>query len=82
MPPFTLLLPRRSFLAPLSLSLGLGLGLAQFHRPAPLLLDSFPSSKSSALPPRQVPIFKDGRVNPDVYGQISMGSVLGMCCYT
>lgn len=76
---FTLLLPRRPFLAPVSLGLGLGLGLTMLHRPAPLLLDSFPSSEQSALPPRRVPILKDGRVNPDVYGQISTGSVCGMC---
>lgn len=76
MSPLLLLLPRRPLLAPLSLSLGLGLGLTLFQRPTPLLLDSF---SSSSLPPARVPVFKDGRVNPDAYGQISTGSILGMC---
>lgn len=80
MPPFNLLLPRRPFLAPFSICLGLG--LTQLHRPNPILLDSFPSSEKPALPPRRVPILKDGRVNPDVYGQISKGSIFGTCDYT
>jgi uncharacterized membrane protein (Fun14 family) len=72
-----LFLPRRPLLTPLSIGLGL-FATPVFRRSNPVLLDSFASRPVEPLPPARVPVFKNGRVNPDAYRQLSTGSVLGL----
>ncbi len=82
-PHLHLLLPRRT-LPLLPFALGLGISSLTFSRRRPLLCDgATPLTTASESFNRtytrdaKVPVWRDGRVNPGAYRQISSGSVLG-----
>ena len=83
-----LLLPRSRPLFSLTLGLGLSSLYAtqSLYRQKPLLcetagatpLDTISDNFNTYSRDAKVPVFKNGRPNPQAYGQISAGSILGM----
>jgi len=72
----------RPLLRPQTLGLGLGLSLVTYHtiHQRPIRLDSGPVfSGDSYGRDAQVPVVRNGHLNPGAVRQISSGSIIGLC---